>query len=249
MVGTESPAELMHMLVRASLRVDELEGWSNHACRLPPAEPKHWPEIERAFRCFGVPFDPAVREIYEVALGVPDPLTDGEPILALPFLSAHSRLLDENGCFIGTTDVRALDSYMNSHHLWPFENDDDEAFGYLCLGHSFGATLTIGPRGRWSTRPYDGDGGPLPEREDFTMSFESAFRTFTESQIMNWSCALADVSWKERRLILEGKAPPQAALEMREKLIAPMDLSRLPTAQVDLYRPSWLSAMSDETPE
>jgi hypothetical protein len=246
MIQKESPAELMHMLVRASLRVDELEGWSDHACRLPPAEPEHWPEIERAFRCFGVPFDPAVREIYEVALGVPDPLADGEPILALPFLSAHSRLLDENGCFIGAVDVRALDSCMDSHHLWPFENEDDEAFGYLCLGYSARASLTIGPRGRWSTRPFDGDGGPLPEREDFTMSFTDAFRIFAESQVLSWSCSLAGIPWREMRDILEGKTPPSSVLETRERLIAPMDISSLPVAQVDLYRPSWLSAMSDE---
>lgn len=247
MVDTESPAELMHMLVRASFRVEEMEGWSEHACRLPPAEPEHWPEIERAFRCFGVPFDPDVREIYEVALGVSDPLVDGIPIIALPFLSASSSLLDENGSVLEALDIRSLDSCMDSFHLWPFGDGDEEAFGYVCVGYSVGANLTIGPNGRWSTSPYDGDGGPMPDRQDFTMSFADAFRVFAEKQLLCWSCDLNDIPWEEKRQILDGKVPPNAVLETREKLIAPMDLSTLPAAKVDLYRPSWLSAMSDET--
>ena len=223
--------ELTETLLRAYARIAEQEAFEDNRVHLVPgATEAHWPAIEASFAAARVPLDPGLRVLYGRTLGLLNPICH-MPVLVPPFEGADIR---EDAVW----EHSGLDGFMDSLHLWPLEEieEDEEAFAFLVIGTGFDASLTVDDRGSWSTKPYHGDGGPFPERADFTLSFVQAFRIFVDRCLVEWACASLEDHDAWRSAALDPAALPEEVRAARERLVAPLDLDVLPLAEIRGFR-------------
>lgn len=226
--------DLTETLLRAYARIAEQEAFEDdRVCLVPGAGEAHWSAIEASFAAARVPLDPGLRVLYGRTLGLLNPICH-MPVLVPPFEGADIR---EDAVWEHT----GFDGFMDSLHLWPLEDlEEDEgsdgAFPFLVIGTGFDTSLTVDDRGFWSTKPYHGDGGPLPERGDFTLSFMQAFRIFVDRCLVEWACASLEDHEAWRSHELDPAALPEEVRAARERLVAPLDLDALPLAEIRSFR-------------